>query len=74
MLSSYRLWRFSHMTAQASILRADHLRAVWPAPTPLSSSFLYLKMLQVFTRQSMLFGAKNLLRYVRYSIGVQRKA
>ena len=74
MLSRCRLWRFSHMTAQASILRADRPPAAWLAPTPLSTSFLYLMMLQVFTKRSISFEAKNLLKYVRYSIGVQRKA
>ncbi len=73
MLSSCRLWRFSHMTAQASILQADRPRAAWLAFTPLSSSFLYLTILQVFTRRPMSFGAKNLLKYVCCSIGVQHK-
>ena len=74
MLSSYRLWRSSHITGQASIPQVDLPRAAWLAFTPLPSSFPYLRTLQVFTMRSMSFGAQNLLKYVRSSISVQRKA
>ena len=52
------------MPVQASILQADRPRAAWLAFTLLSSSFLYLTMLQIFARRSISFGAKNLLQYV----------
>jgi len=74
MLPFYRLWRFSPMAVQANTLQEDLPRAAWLAFTQLSSSFLYLKTLQVCKRHSMSFEAKNLLQYVNYSLCVRHKA